>query len=163
MKLGFILAGALSLSCTAPVEHPQNQTGSYRGVQITGNSTYISRYVMELDLLYKFDPEGWQMVKKNIIHIKLHAHSGVNLETGVFYTNDITSYDYWGWPASEVKHDGCHVMLKRTGYEAIGREAEFYCLGVQQQFLRKIGYTTIDLTHSFNKRYWEIPFEKRDW
>ncbi len=144
---------------------------------IRGTGQFKEHVCAALALLKTKSPQAYGMVTNYIRIFVQSKHSGM-----AAYERPPTSYlhDKFEWQSSEsyaagIAHESFHSKLYhdflRTNawvpdLEWTGENAERLCCEHQLQVLKAIGASAWDLTWSAwnpSNRYWEIPFEKRDW
>lgn len=149
-------------------------------IKITGNENFIQETTFALALLQSKAPEDLKRVVDNvgIILSVLHG-SGINSweKSPRFFVSDRLFEAGTAWYASVIVHDAVHSELyhqwakNHPGQRVpdsvyAGKAAELKCLKIQAGVLAKIGgpQWQIDYVNNVAKtKYWEKPYNQRDW
>ncbi len=147
-----------------PSEQVSPQESVYRSIKIEGPEEYKQNIVQALEMIYAKDPRNWYVVRRNINLIRLHPPSGMNVDAGIYNTDDNKStpwkYQPLEWVAGEIVHDAWHREYYRRDETYDGREGERKCMERQNEFFSKVGYPPLNIETYLQTRYWEI---KRNW
>ena len=156
----------------------------FDGIELRGTRNFTDHVVSALTLLRTKAPEAYGIVTNCIKVIVQSAHTGM-----AAYANPPTSHlhDKVEWEslqgfASGIAHESFHSKLyldrqRELGASAVvpddawtGETAEMLCCQHQARVLRRIGgseaeisYYDWDPTRDPTNRYWEVPYEKRNW
>jgi hypothetical protein len=135
---------------------------------IHGRSDFKQQVLTALTLLKTRSPQAYQVVTNNIRTFVESKHTGI-----AAYENPPTSYlhDKSAWVSNEafaagIAHESLHSKLYHDRTAWTGENVEKLCCEYQQQVLKEIGGTSEEiaaLAWNPKNRYWEIPFEQRDW
>jgi hypothetical protein len=163
---------------------PAQHTVRFGGIEIRGTKDFKDHVVNALSLLMTKAPDAYCTVTNYIGAIVQSAHTGM-----AAYERPATSYLHdkvpWVSPeafASSIAHESFHSKLyldkvKELGPSApvpdevwSGEGAEKLCCEYQAGVLQKIGGTQFEISYygwdparDPTNRYWEIPYEKREW
>jgi hypothetical protein len=154
----------------------------YGTVTVRGNEEFISATIKALELLKEKTPEAHELVQKHIGDIVSGKPSGVFPDIlwlgptfvimGPAYSEGST-IEY----AGAIAHEAYHCELYTQGENdnpsnAVppntysGEHAERLCLQYQCAVLRKLGLDEENIKEyesGLHTRWWEVPFERRDW
>jgi hypothetical protein len=140
--------------------------------------------VRALALLRTNAPEAYATVTNNIGAIAQSAHSGMGAfeKPPTSHLHDKVPWESVEAYASVIAHESFHSKLfhdrlRELGGSAevpagawTGEAAERLCCQYQARVLRAIGgspseiaYYDWDPSRDPTNRYWEVPYEKRDW
>ena len=135
---------------------------SYNGILITGTKEYIMAGKKALDLIKKKDPYHWQIVQRNITRITLNGHPGITMDNGRF-TSSASYSKSETWFAGSIVHDAWHRQYFRNWETYSGREGEKKCMEKQNNFLRRVGHSLLNIEDRLRTEYWKIGYEQRKW
>lgn len=153
---------------TQPAE--ARRTLSSRGAAlppIHGSDPFSQKVNKALELLHTKAPYYANKVTTYLSRIEESDHSGVKVETGVFYLGQATvnSQDEI-WLASVLVHDAYHVELYKKGQNYYGKAGETQCINQQKKVLQQLAAPAYYLTYldqTLASDYWDVPFEQRNW
>ncbi len=151
-------------------------------VTIRGNEEFINSTIKALELLKEKAPEAYELVQKHVGDIVSGKPSGVlpdMLWLGPTFVIMGPSYsegetiEY----AAAIAHEAYHCELYTTAEKGnpgqavqpdaySGEQAEGLCLQYQCGVLRKLGLDEEAIKEygsQLHSRWWEVPFEQRDW
>ena len=137
----------------------------YRDIQIIGPQDYTQRMKDSLDRVYQ--TSFWYFVHDNLTAIRFQPPSKVNVQNGIFDSDDNTStvkkHQPEAWIDSELVHEACHVYLHKTRRESWGYQAERECMRLQNRYLMHINAAIllVDVDKMLAERFWEK--ENRWW
>jgi hypothetical protein len=172
------------MGCLLYVTWPTRPSLRFDGIEIRGTGHFKDHVVRALTSLKTKAPEAYATVTNNIGAIVQSAHTGM-----AAFENPPTSYlhDKLPWEsveayASGIAHESLHSKLfhdrlrELSGSAEVpeeawtGEAAEKLCCQYQARVLKAIGgspseiaYYGWDPNRDPTNRYWEIPYEKRDW
>jgi hypothetical protein len=151
-------------------------------VTIRGNKEFISSTIKALNLLKEKVPDAYELVQRHIGDIVSGKPSGVFPDMlwlgptfvimGPSYSEGST-IEY----AGALAHEAYHCELYRTAERHdpddsvqsnaySGEHAERSCLQYQCNVLRKLGLEESAIKEyesGLRTRWWEVPFERREW
>lgn len=177
-RIGLLIAGSI-VGFFLIVATP-NPARRFDNLEVRGTKHFQSQVVSALVLLSTKSPEAYVVLTNNVGLIAQARHSGMaaylNPPT-IELTDRSVSYsitDCAGNLAHESFHSKLyHDFLREHRNEPVvpdevwtGEDAEKRCVEHQQRVLRAVGAPAAEIqwyTWNPTNRYWEIPYEKRDW
>ncbi len=140
---------------------PKTYEEKYDSFLIIGTPEYLVAARSQLDMIRERDPVSWKKVKENITKISLTGKTATYVVDGRIevcwkpgYSNE--------YSASQIVHEACHITQFKQGRYFSDEKAELECLKKQNNFLRKIGYETLDEFKTMKTRWWEVPYWDRN-
>jgi hypothetical protein len=136
--------------------------------EIVGSSQFVQTIRQALNLLLEKDLQGYLLVCGYLNSIQEAPHTGVNEIEAIAYRSlpnypqDLLPL----WEAGSLVHEAVHVWLQRKGYQVAGKESEVFCGRAQKETLVKVGapaWMIEGVDKSMETRYWEVPYEQRNW
>jgi hypothetical protein len=154
----------------------------YATVAIHGNTEFINATIKALEILKEQIPDAYNLVLKHVGDIVSGKPSGVfpdMLWLGPTFVimgpaySERTAIEYAGALAHEAYHCELYRRAEMNGHGSsvpvhayAGEDAEKLCLDYQCDVLRRLGLDQSiieEYENGLQTRWWEIPFEQRDW
>ncbi len=135
---------------------------SYEGIIIKGPQYFIKIINEALELLKSKYKEEWESILENFTEVNHRLPSGVDVYSGRVYGSDrmlLSKEEVAGF----LIHENHHIRLYKDGKRFGGKSAEGECLERENYFFMKINQPLVDINYHLQTKYWEIPFDKRDW
>lgn len=154
----------------------------YDDITIYGNEDFIESTIKALELLKGKIPDTYKLVQMHIGDIVSGTPSGVFTDLRRFgptfvivapscsngsireYAADLAHEAYHCELYSNAERGGLGSHVEPSAYS--GENAEKLCLRYQCDVLRKLGMSEIevqDYEGLIRTKWWEVPYEKRDW